>query len=69
VLLGGFRRVFARVALIDITDLDSFAGLLLHSFREFRDLGAVLFIGGRKLAKSVKAAKFNDELLETKQKS
>jgi hypothetical protein len=43
--------------------------LLLHSFREFRDLGAVLFIGGRKLAKSVKAAKFNDELLETKQKS
>jgi hypothetical protein len=46
VLFGGFRCVFACVALIDKGDLDCLASLLLHSLRKFRDLGAVLFISG-----------------------
>jgi hypothetical protein len=43
-----FRRIgcaFARVALINVGDLDCFAGLGLHSLGKFSDLGSILLIG------------------------
>jgi len=46
-LSGRICCVFACVALFSVGDLDCFAGFLLHAFREFRDLSAVLFISGR----------------------
>jgi hypothetical protein len=46
VFFGGARCIFAGVALINKCDLDRLAGLELYSFRKFRDLGAVLLIGG-----------------------
>jgi hypothetical protein len=45
-LFGCIRCVFACLPLIDKGDFDCFAGFLLHAFCKFRDLGAVLFIGG-----------------------
>ena len=44
--VSGIRCIFAGVTLINKGDLDRLAGLELYSFRKFRDLGAVLFIGG-----------------------
>jgi hypothetical protein len=46
VLCGRIGCVFTCVALIDIGDLDCFAGLGLHPPGKFRDLGLILFIGG-----------------------
>lgn len=39
-------RIFTYVALIDIGDLDCFAGLELRPPGKFRDLGLILFIRG-----------------------
>jgi hypothetical protein len=46
-LFGGLSGIFAGIALIDESDFDRFAGLGLNSFRQFGDLCAILFIGGR----------------------
>jgi len=43
---GGSGSVFARVALIHISDLDRFSGFSLDSLCKFADSGAVLLVGG-----------------------
>ena len=45
--LGGFSRVLAAVALIDIDQLHTLSGHLLHGGGERLDLRAILFVGGR----------------------
>src|SRR5262252_9266774 len=45
--LGCFGNLFAGIALVNESDFDRFASLGLHSFRQFGDLSAILFIGGR----------------------
>lgn len=46
-LLGGAGGILARVALVDESNLDRFAGPFLDPFRNLKDLRAILLIGRR----------------------